>query len=394
LHELTYSPLCFSPFPGSLGLLFQHTNLAPLDLNKLSRRERTNRTVQATLDAPGNVRGRVEAIANSVIALAEKRDLAERALREVCQADGDLLDVLERDVSLEERIFAVWLKDAHALDRARNVAQGYGWRCGRYHCGFDVKDAGSLSDDFEIASETVGGLIQQMQGGRKVSLDHFTYVPEDGSADAIHHFAVYLETPASFIMEFGDGEDFPLPVVRREAREVAIDYNPKSGRLDIAGRGIGGFRVFDRVARAFCQTALSDAEFVAVTRPEWNLAPFLNGVPSGLTPPASFSTFRITEIATTSVGGAGGQLVLRAPKGIDIYEHAKELGICLIELPPQYVRSIAITLTAVPTPKDTEPREFQISLAWPNGRSFDGATFQDQMIVEPWLESRQFHLPQ
>ena len=378
----------------ALGLLFQHAQVASIDLNKLSRRERTNRTVQAALDASSKVRGHLEAIANSVLVLAEKRDLAERALREVCQTDGDLLAILERDISLEERIFEVWLKEPRALDRARNVAQGYGWRCGRYHCGFDVKNATRVLNDIEIASETIGRLIQQMQGGRKGSLDHFTYVPEDGSAEAIHHIAVYLETPASFIMEFGDEEDFPVPVVRREAREVAIDYNPKSGRLDIAGKGIGGFRVIDKVARAFCQTALSDAEFVAVTRPEWNLAPFLDSVPSGLATPAGFSTFRITEIATTSVGGAGSQLVLRAPKGIDIYEHAKQLGICLIELSPQYVRSIAITLTAVPTPKDTESREVQISLAWPNGRSFDGASFQDQMIVEPWLESPQFQLPQ
>lgn len=374
-----------------LGLLFQHIHLAPPDLSELTRRERTNRTVQAVLDGPNDVRGRIEAIANSVIALSEKRDLAERALREVCQTDSRILEVLERDISLEERIFLVWLEDLHALDRARNVAQGYGWRCGRYHCGFDVENAANLSDDFKVAIETIGSLIQQMQGGRKASLDHFTYVPEDGSAEANHHLAVYLETPAAFIMEFGDKEHFPLPVLRREVREVAIDYNPKSGRLDIAGKGIGGFRVIEKVARAFCKTALADAEFVFVTRPEWNLAPFLNGVPSGLGPPASFSNLRITEIATTSIGAAGDQLVLRAPKGVDIYEHSKELGICLTELPPQYVRSIVITMTAVPTPNESEPREVQISLAWPNARSFDGVTIQDQMIVEPWLESPQFH---
>jgi hypothetical protein len=85
--------------------------------------------------------------------------------------------------------------------------------------------------------------------------------------------------------------------------------------------------------------------------------------------------------------------VLRAEKGGDVYQHANDLGIRLVELPPQYVRSIAVTLYPLPSVDETEPREVQVHLTWPNGRSFDGVSLSDQANIEPWLESPQFHSP-
>jgi hypothetical protein len=175
----------------------------------------------------------------------------------------------------------------------------------------------------------------------------------------------------------------------RKLQSITIQ---KPSGWNVAGKGIGGFQVFNQLAKAFCKTALSNAKYVTVTRAEWNLSPFLEGIPSGLVPPAGFSAFRVTEIATTSIGRTGSELVLRAEKGRNIHQHAYELGIRLSELPPQYVRSIAIALTALSTPEDIGPREVQVYLTWPNGRSFDGVTLSDQTIIEPWLESPQFHL--
>jgi hypothetical protein len=67
-----------------LRLLFHHVVLPRIEFDGLGRRERTKQTIEAVLRAPTATRVRVEAIAHSVGALADKRDLAERALREVC----------------------------------------------------------------------------------------------------------------------------------------------------------------------------------------------------------------------------------------------------------------------------------------------------------------------
>jgi len=174
-----------------LGLLFQHTGLLAIGFECLDRRQRTKSAVAAILNAPVSIRGRVEAIAGSIISLAEKGDLAERALREVCQGSDEILAVLESDRSLEERIFSVWLSNSKTLDRARNLAKAHYWRSGRYHCGFDLKNPGPLMDDVDAAKEAVGRLVQQAQGGRKAHLDHFSYLPENGAGDVVHHIAVY-----------------------------------------------------------------------------------------------------------------------------------------------------------------------------------------------------------
>ena len=62
-------------------------------------------------------------------------------------------------------------------------------------------------------------LFKKLKEAAKPALDHFNYADEEGAGQLIHHIAVYLETPASVLLEFKDGENHPEPVVRREARE-------------------------------------------------------------------------------------------------------------------------------------------------------------------------------
>jgi hypothetical protein len=93
--------------PEGLCLLLQHSDFSASGFDGLDRRERTKLAVELVLRAPVGIRGRVEAVAGSVISLAEKGDLAERALREVCQCSPEMLAILESNRSLEERIFTV-----------------------------------------------------------------------------------------------------------------------------------------------------------------------------------------------------------------------------------------------------------------------------------------------
>ncbi|MGB7915342.1 MAG: hypothetical protein WCF79_08645 [Rhodomicrobium sp.] len=379
--------------PEGLSLLFQHADLPRIEFDGLGRRERTKQTIEAVLRAPTDTRVRVEAIAHSVGALADKRDLAERALREVCQACDELLAVLEKALSLEERIFTVWLSNPKVLDRARNLAQGYHWRNSRYHCGFLVKKPQPLVNDVQIAKEVIGRIVQEAQGGRKVSLDHFSYADEEGAGQLIHHIAVYLETPASVLLEFKDGENHPEPVVRREAREVAIDYNLQTGQIDVAGKGIGGSKLLMKVAKAFCETALAEAEPTQIIRPEWTLKPFMSGIPTNLMPPPGYAGVRISEIITLSASVPGSRLQIRAGKSEDVYERARNLGLSLRSLAQETVHSVTMALTAIPTSNESEPRELRVILTWPNARSVDGGLSSDQEVIEAWLRRPPFLPP-
>jgi hypothetical protein len=250
-----------------------------------------------------------------------------------------------------------------------------------------------LVNDVEVAKEAIAKLVQQAQGGRKAHLDHFSYSPEDGSGAIVHHIAVYLETPASFLMEFTDGENYPQPVLHREAREVAIDYDPRSGRLDVAGKGIGGFKIFERLAKAFSKTVLTNTEVISVTRPEWDLVAFIEGVPRGLVPPEGFSSCRVTGLALVSLSNAERRMTIRAGKGEDIYHYMRIIGFRLHELHDQTIQAITITLIAGPRSIDEDPRDVRVTLTWPNARSFESASLRDQTLVEPWLSTPPFLCP-
>src|SRR5208282_4851505 len=50
-----------------------------------------------------------------------------------------------------------------------------------------------LVSDVQVAKDAIGRIVQEAQGGRKASLDHFSYADEERAAQLIHHIAVYLE---------------------------------------------------------------------------------------------------------------------------------------------------------------------------------------------------------
>jgi hypothetical protein len=372
--------------------LLQHLGLAAPDCSGLKARERDKRLIDAVTTAGDVTRGRAEGISAHVLLLSDKGELAERALRAVCGRDRvDLCEILESDRSLEERIFFLWLDDAKLLDRARNIALSHHWRDGRYHCSFTATNPHPVSDDLSNAVHGIQRIAQRAQGGRKVAVDVFTYIDQEASDQLIHHIAVYLETPASVLMEFKDSEH-PIPVLRREAKEIAIDYNPRTGQLEIAGKGIGGSKVFQRLAESFGATALQGTELSGITREEWQLQQFAHGHPADLLPPPGYSLVWVTEMVLYSTQAAGGKLIVRAGQGQDVYARLDELGISKSKLCLETLYAVTLTLEAPPQAENEDGREVCVALTRPNSRSFDGASIRDRKAIEAWLKDAPFVL--
>jgi hypothetical protein len=372
--------------------LLQHLGLAAPDVSGLKARERDKRLIDAVTTAGDVIRGHAEGISAHVLLLSDKGELAERALRAVCGRDRvDLLEILESDRSLEQRIFFLWLDDAKLLDRARNIALTHHWRDGRYHCSFTTTNPQPVNADLSNAVHDIQTIVQKAHGGRKVAVDVFTYIDQEASDQLIHHIAIYLETPASVLMEFKDSEH-PIPVLRREAKEIAIDYNPRTGQLEIAGKGIGGSKVFQRLAESFGATALQGTELSEITREEWQLRQFLRGHPADLLPPPGYTVVRVTEMVLYSTQAAGGKLIVRAGQGQDVYARLHELGISKSKLCLETLYAVTFTLEAPPQVENEDGREVRVALTRPNSRSFDGASIRDRKAIEAWLKDAPFVL--
>jgi hypothetical protein len=371
--------------------LFQHAGIPEVDYSCADARERDRRSFDALAQAEDRARGIVEAIAGSVIAVADKGELAERALRQVCSDNPALDTILEDEASLEERILKVWFEDPAFLDRTRNLTMSYHWRDGRFHCGYTIPEPQKLHGDISEAVDSIRRIVQNLQGGRRAYADQFSYTYEGEGASLIKHIAIYLETPASFLMEFPRGNDAPQPVLRREARELALSYDAASGRLDVAGKGLGGAKVFHDIAQAFCSYALDGADFQIITRNEWQLSQFIERDRPSLEPPEGFSRARITEIMTFNLNSPGSQFVARAGFDQDGYDRLRELGtdICYLL---ETVGGITITLEAPPAQGENRGRDVRAILKWPNKLSLDGATIEEKRVIERWLDKPPFRL--
>jgi len=371
--------------------LFRHAGIPEVDYSCADARERDRRSFDAFAQADDRARGIVEAIAGSVIAVADKGDLAERALRQVCSDNPALDTILEAEASLEERILKVWFEDHVLLDRTRNLTMSYHWRDGRFHCGYTIPEPQKLHGDISEAVDSIRRIVQNLQGGRRAYADQFSYTYEYEGASLIKHIAIYLETPASFLMEFPRGNDAPQPVLRREARELALSYDAASGRLDVAGKGLGGAKVFHDIAQAFCSYALDGADFQIITRNEWQLSQFIERDRPSLEPPEGFSRARITEIMTFNLNSPGSQFVARAGLDQDAYDRLRELGIDSRHL-LETVSGITITLEAPPAQGENRGRDVRAILKWPNKLSLDGTTIEEKRVIERWLDKPPFRL--
>jgi hypothetical protein len=153
--------------PEGIERLFDIVKISGPNLAGLGRRQRAQIAMEVMDRAGSQVRARVEGIAGHIVGLADKGDCAERALHAVCEDRPDLLDVLERELSPEDRILIVWQTDPKLLDKARNLAMAFHWRWGRWNTAFHTEPT-RLAANLDDALEAIRKIVQQLQGGRKI----------------------------------------------------------------------------------------------------------------------------------------------------------------------------------------------------------------------------------
>ena len=160
--------------PDAIGRLLARVGLTQPDFDGLKPLQRSRATVAVVLEAV-EVRGRIEAVAGTVVSLSDRGDHAELALRAACEDHAQLLEMLESDRSLEERILDVWSEQPRLLDRARNLAMTLAWKDSRYQCSFQVQNPNELAANLDEAVEAMRRIVQSLQGGRRVHAEAFTY---------------------------------------------------------------------------------------------------------------------------------------------------------------------------------------------------------------------------
>ena len=190
-------------------------------------------------------------------------------------------------------------------------------------------------------------------------------------------------------MEFPEGKDVAIPVLHRAAREVAIDYDPGTGRLDIAGKGIGGAKIFADISEEFRLKAIAGAELTKIRRKEWPLHMFLGEAPS-LAPPDGFSKVCVSELVFRSERQSGGKVIVRAGEDQSAYDRMREIGIHASRLLFERVQAATLTLETLSERQDDSGREVRLTLSWPNACSFVGATLYDRRVIDAWLKQPPF----
>ncbi|MGD9829980.1 MAG: hypothetical protein AB7E70_07910 [Hyphomicrobiaceae bacterium] len=373
--------------------------LAKLPTDGLADQKPRNR-VKIALDrvgsAPFEVRDRIELISSEVMVLADRAEYAETALRKVCESKPHLLEILEQERSLEERILTVWIRGGNVLDRARNLAMAFIRKDGRSHCGFRVGGQLEPSADHESVARKIKDLVQARQGGRRVYFDHFPYRLDDASGsgseggDVVYHFGFNLEAPAQAWREFTPDSAEVATVVRREAKELSIDYNPRTGVIDVVGKGVGGGKVLQDIALAFSREALAGAEIELIKRKQWQLERFIDEHPPLLSPPEGFRSVRVVEIASHSQRRAGAKAVFRSGVGQSAYDRMKELGVRSEGLLAENVGSVTLAFEKISDDPERPPREIRATLKLPNALSYEGASSQDKQVISDWAEQQPF----
>lgn len=375
------------------------------DLKPLAR---VKTVVDGVLQAPPDARARVEVIAGNVLSLADLDENAELALRRACRDEPALLEILESEASLVQRILDVWSINRRLLDRARNLALALNWQNSRYHTRYEIAADQRIKDDIEPTVEAIRAKVQAVHGGRKVTADAFL-VPQldpDDASDAasgwlIHHIAIYLEAPARSLMEFvADGaadETSPTYVLRRRAKEISVQYNPKSGQLDVSGKGVGGPKALEELANVFGAHAFAGEEIVPqkVKRREWQLKVFVDPRRTlDFAPPKGFWRVRPTEIHVRSTASSGARGTFRCGEGQVFTDYLTELGISRKQLEQADVSWVLLTFDALPDPSDGEgngsDRFVQVKLTWPSGVSFEGVQLDERDVLMDWIDQQEF----
>ena len=354
---------------------------------------RTREILERLVSAPHAARTEVEAIAGRIVAFSSKEDIAERALWACSDNDVELAGILNQSASLEERALQFWLQARHSFERANNVASGYHWAGGKFHSAFKVSAPGTLVESLADVAAEIGELIQSQAGGRKVDPDLFSFPdPEAGDEEAaepalIHHLAIYVEAPASYWVGFKDEDDKASPLLRRDAKEVSISYNPSKQRLDVAGRGIGGSKMLEQIAHVFEARAIKEVPFEKITRVDWDLEQFLGDEPPMLTAPQGFSSMVVRSLSTRNRSKKGAQAMFRGEGEQTAYDRMAQLGVKPSSLAFERVKSVTLELKSSAT-DDAPSRPIRMALNWPNSVSFDGATTQEQDVLNGWAQAQ------
>ncbi|MEM9355008.1 MAG: hypothetical protein AAGB04_02245 [Pseudomonadota bacterium] len=189
-------------------------------------------------------------------------------------------------------------------------------------------------------------------------------------------------------MELQPGKTTATPILRRGTRELAIKYDPHTGRLDISGRGFGESRTLSDIADKFCQTALAGAACKRVERIEWSLNAFLRDRPPSRSLPEGFSDARVVELHLRTSQQTGAKLIIRGRDNSDVYAYMYGLKILTKNLSNTYVRSVELALTPIPLANEEHDRTVFLRLTWPNVRSFDGASPNERRAIDRWLEGQ------
>ena len=354
---------------------------------------RTSEIVNRLADAPHGARTEIEAIAGRIVAFSAKADIAERALWSCSDNDPQLTEILNQSASLEERALQFWFRERRSFERANNVASGYHWAGGKFHCAFKVASPGTLVDSLADVAAEIGALIQSQAGGRKVDPDLFSFRDPDtrdeasGGPALIHHLAIYVEAPASYWVGFKDEEDKASPLLRREAKEVSISYNPSKQRLDVSGRGIGGSKMLEKIAQVFEARAIKEIPFEKITRVDWDLEKLLDDEPPVLTAPPGFSAIIVRSLSIRNQSKTGAQAMFRGEGQQSAYDRMAQLGVKATSLAFEMVKSVTLEFKSSAT-DDVPARRIRMTLNWPNSVSFDGATTQEQDVLNRWAQAQ------
>lgn len=372
----------------SLRLLFEDAEVAlpQRDGNAASDYRRLlNDTVRRCSDASRN---RIEAVAGEVVALGDKTIFGDMALRSA--ATGEAAAIATDDSApLLDRALRVLLRAPKEFRRARNIASGLHWRDGRYHRGFRLSAGGAIQSSLRDAASALAAAVQASQGGRHVDHDPFDYADplwkESGTPPLVHHVAVYVGAPATSVMEFLNDQDEVARVVRTPAKEVAIDYCPTTGRLDVAGYGIGGGDVLELVAKRFAASALADAQLAQISRREVHLESFARTRVEPPRPPEEFASARIFELTLRRKAEPAGRASFFGARNQTVYDRISEVGVSLASLGMELVRAVGFEFAQVRR-DDGETRYVQATLTWPNSLTFgSGVGVEERRRIERWL---------
>ncbi len=378
---------------NGLTLLLETAKVPCPDFEGLGTRGRVSQALEAVKVAPQSARVECEAITGHIWLLAKKQDFAERALSRVCRGKTELTAILDEDFSLEERIFHLWLKDPKIIHRARNLAMADRSQRSRSHCRFKIDCGNGFTEGYQKALPHIQTLIQKLQRGRRVVADHFIYDdaeehPDGGStagvSQPVHTIAIYLESPASMLLEFAHHEDTVISTLHREARELSIQYRPGAGVVDIAGRGLGGPRVFCDIAQILHDESFAGSEMIEIKFEHWRLQPFLSEQAPTILPPPGFTSVDVIEIAFAELGG---DMVTVEGKRRDVYQRFKTLGLTEKHFSFQTVRFVSLRLQRSPEGSESKARDVTVTLRIPSTCQFENVTDRERTAIKAWLDA-------